>query len=41
VAQETLGEEEILQVTGLPRARPLETGKLPAESDTQPARRLR
>src|SRR5687767_3251598 len=29
VARETLGEEEILEVTGLPRARPLDTGKLP------------
>jgi len=29
VARETLNEEEILQVTGLPRARALETGKLP------------
>lgn len=29
VARETLNEQEILQVTGLPRARALETGKLP------------
>ncbi|HET9217459.1 MAG TPA: ATP-dependent zinc metalloprotease FtsH [Terriglobia bacterium] len=29
VARETLGEQEILEVTGLPRARPLDTGKLP------------
>jgi cell division protease FtsH len=29
VARESLNEQEILQVTGLPRARPLETGKLP------------
>jgi cell division protease FtsH len=30
VARETLNEQEVLQVTGLPRAHPLETGKLPA-----------
>jgi cell division protease FtsH len=30
VARETLNEHEILEVTGLPRARPLETDKLPA-----------
>jgi cell division protease FtsH len=36
VARETLGEQEILQVTGLPRARSLETGKLPvANSDAE------
>ena len=29
VARETLNEQEILEVTGLPRARALETGKLP------------
>src|SRR5262249_26227441 len=29
VARETLNEQEILQVTGLPRGRALETGKLP------------
>jgi cell division protease FtsH len=31
VARETLSEEEILEVTGLPRARELETGKLPTK----------
>src|SRR5262245_47932441 len=31
VARETLNEPEILQVTGLPRARPLDTGKLSGE----------
>jgi cell division protease FtsH len=31
VARETLSEKEILEVTGLPRARPLETGKIPAK----------
>ena len=31
VARETLNEQEILQVTGLPRARPLDTGKLSTE----------
>jgi cell division protease FtsH len=31
VARETLNEQEILQVTGLPRARPLDTGKLSSE----------
>jgi cell division protease FtsH len=32
VARETLNEQEILQVTGLPRARPLDTGKLSGDS---------
>jgi cell division protease FtsH len=32
VARETLNEPEILQVTGLPRARPLDTGKLSGDS---------
>ena len=32
VAQETLNEPEVLQVTGLPRARPLDTGKLSGDS---------
>jgi cell division protease FtsH len=40
VARETLNEQEILDVTGLPRARPLETGKLPpVDSDYPPSRR--
>jgi cell division protease FtsH len=37
VARETLNEQEILEVTGLPRARPLETGKLPVFDPDQPA----
>jgi cell division protease FtsH len=32
VAKETLGEEEILKVTGLPRAPPLGTGMLAANA---------
>ena len=41
VARETLGEEEILEVTGLPRARPLDTGKLPdgTERNVKPFRK--
>ena len=36
VARETLNEQEILDVTGLPRARSLATGKLPAaDTDTE------
>ena len=39
VARETLNEQEILEVTGLPRAPALETGMLPATNggSTSPA----
>ena len=42
VARETLNEQEILDVTGLPRAIPLETGKLPiadSEKNVAPFRK--
>jgi len=35
VSRETLNEQEILQVTGLPRARALETGKLPLSTQNE------
>jgi hypothetical protein len=39
VARETLNEQEILEVTGLPPAPPLETGMLPvADTDGRSAR---
>jgi cell division protease FtsH len=36
VARETLSEQEILEVTGLPPAPPLETGMLPAPGPVRP-----
>jgi cell division protease FtsH len=36
LARETLNEEDILGVTGLPRARPLESAKVPVSSELVP-----
>jgi cell division protease FtsH len=40
VARETLNEQEILEVTGLPPAPPLDTGMLPISNGDGSARRL-
>jgi cell division protease FtsH len=40
LSRETLNEQEILDVTGLPRAPALETGILPTDGDGGPARHL-